>query len=115
MTTSILEGYQAYAAEHPEADYSGLPQDFAGYLKTAEAKEIFLKYLREIIEANDDLTVSTDQLKALIREFMTGFQAFLTEHDYTDPARMDQYLAEYLQTVQGKPGSMESGTLPGSQ
>lgn len=102
LTTSILEGYQAYAAEHPEADYSGLPQDFADYLKTAEAKEIFLKYLREIIEANDDLTVSTDQLKALIREFMTGFQAFLTEHDYTDPAQMDQYLAEYLQTAQAR-------------
>ncbi len=102
LAAGIIEGYQAYAAAHPEADYSGLPKDFAAYLKTEGARGIFLKYVREIIEANGDLTVSTDQLRAMVREFMTGFQAYLTAQDYTDPAQMDQYLAEYLGTAEAQ-------------
>ena len=51
----LLLGYQDYAKEHPEADYSGLQSDFMGYLKSDAAQEILKSSIRDIIEANGGL------------------------------------------------------------
>ncbi len=40
MAVSLMEGYQAYAKTHPEADYSHLGDNFFEYLKTDGAKQI---------------------------------------------------------------------------
>lgn len=98
MAGSLLEGYQTYAAEHPEADYSSLGEDFAAYLSTDEARQIFCDNINEIIRANGDVTVSSDQLKAMVREIMLGYQAYAAENGYTDPNLFDEYLLEYLGT-----------------
>ena len=40
LAAALLKGYQEYAKEHPEADYSGLGENFIGYLNTEKAQEI---------------------------------------------------------------------------
>lgn len=42
MACGLLTGYQKYAKTHPEADYSGLGEDFTAFLKTDAAKRLFL-------------------------------------------------------------------------
>ena len=39
LASSLMEGYQGYASEHPEADYSHLQEDFVSYINSTEAQE----------------------------------------------------------------------------
>lgn len=100
LVSGLLEGYQAYAAANPQADYSKLGETFTAYLKTDAAKQILCDHIRQIIQANGDLTVSTDQLSELVQTVMYGYQDYAEEMGYTDADQFGAYLAEYLQTPQ---------------
>src|SRR5699024_725375 len=56
LAGNLVSGYQDYAKEHPEADYSGLSDDFAGYLKSTDAQKILKENILEIIESNGGIT-----------------------------------------------------------
>lgn len=102
MIQSLMEGYQEYAASHPEADYSGLAKDFAGFLSTEEARKVLLEHIRHIIQSGGEVVISTDQLKELIMDIMKGYQEYALEHGYVDAGKFDEYFLEYLQTSQAK-------------
>ncbi len=99
MASGLLDGYQEYAAAHPEADFSRLGESFLGYLETEEAQNIFRDAIREIIRENADAMVTGEQLQDLMARIMTGYQEYAAEHGYTDPDRFAEYLMEYLQTA----------------
>lgn len=98
LAGNLISGYQDYAKEHPEADYSGLSEDFAGYLKSTDAQKILKENILEIIESNGGVTASVEQIQNLFREVLSGFMEYASEHGYTDSERFDEYLLEYLQT-----------------
>ena len=102
LSASMLEGYQEYAKTHPEADYSNLQEDFREYLRSETARKILSDNLKEILKANGEVTVSAEQIQELIRNLMKGYQEFLVKNGYTDPAKFDEYLTEYLQTEEAK-------------
>ena len=103
LASGLLEGYQSYAAAHPEADYSGLTQDFLTYLGTESAWSVLEQNIREILEANNAaVTVTTEQLSQLVQDVMAGFSQYIAEMGYTDPDRFDEYLLEYLATPQAQ-------------
>lgn len=102
LVSGLLEGYQQYASEHPEADYSNLGQDLLTYLQTEEARGILCDNIMEIIEANGGITVSTDQIQAMFTEILAGYQQYAAENGYTDPDLFDEYLLEYLQTAEAQ-------------
>ena len=97
LTTTLLTGYRDYAKEHPEADYSGLGENFIGYLNTEKA-ELRRNNIKDIIEASGSVEVSIEELRQLIKDIMTGFQKYAQEKGYTDMTKLDEYLTEYLQT-----------------
>ena len=102
LVSGLLEGYQQYASEHPEADYSNLGQDLLTYLQTEEARGILCDNILAIIEANGGITVSTDQIQAMFTEILAGYQQYAVENGYTDPDLFDEYLLEYLQTSEAQ-------------
>lgn len=102
MAGSLLEGYQAYAKEHPEADYSGLGENLLNYFQTEQARGILEKHVQEILESSGDYSVSTEELQDLISRVMTGYRAYAAANGYTDPDRFDEYLLEYLQTSEAE-------------
>ena len=102
MVSGLLEGYQEYAAQNPQADYSRLGEYFLQYLQTPEAQKILEDNIRDIIESGADLTVSTEELQQLVRDVMAGYQEYALENGYTDPDRFDEYLVEYLQTPEAQ-------------
>lgn len=102
IASNLLQGYQGYAAQNPAADYSGLGEDFLGYLQTDEAKQIFSRNITEIIQSSGTVTVSNEQLQQLVREVMAGYQQYAASNGYTDINRFDEYLIEYLQTAQAQ-------------
>ena len=102
MVSGLLEGYQEYSAQNPQADYSRLGEYFLQYLQTPEAQKILEDNIRDIIESGADLTVSIEELQQLVRDVMTGYQEYALENGYTDPDRFDEYLVEYLQTPEAQ-------------
>ena len=102
IASDLLQGYQGYAAQNPAADYSGLGEDFLGYLGTDEAKQILSRNITEIIQSSGTVTVSNEQLQQLVREVMVGYQQYAASNGYTDINRFDEYLIEYLQTAQAQ-------------
>lgn len=98
MAAGLLEGYRQYAAEHPEADYSGLADAFQEYLESDEAQEIIKNNIAEIIRSEEGITVTADQLQSLINEIMTGYQDYVADKGYTDADKFGEYLQEYLAT-----------------
>ncbi len=102
IASDLLQGYQGYAAQNPAADYSGLGEDFLGYLGTDEAKQILSRNITEIIQSSGTVTVSNEQLQQLVREVMAGYKQYAASNGYTDINRFDEYLIEYLQTAQAQ-------------
>ena len=99
---SLLEGYQQYAKDNPQADYSNLSQYFMNYLNTEEARKILSDNIKEIITANGMVTITPEQIQSLIQQIMGGYQQYVIDHGYTDPEKFDEYLAEYLQTEEAQ-------------
>lgn len=102
MVSGLLEGYQEYSAQNPQADYSRLGEYFLQYLQTPEAQKILEDNIRDIIESGADLIVSIEELQQLVRDVMAGYQEYALENGYTDPDRFDEYLVEYLQTPEAQ-------------
>lgn len=99
LVSDLLNGYNDYAKEHPEADYSNLTQDFLSYLMTPDAQQILCNSMKEILETAGNITVSKEQLQQLVTEVMAGYQSYAAENGYTDPEKFNEYLLEYLQTA----------------
>ena len=102
MAASLMEGYQQYAQEHPEADYSGLSGAFQEYLGSDAAQQILRDNIAEIIQSGEGVTVTADQLREMISALMSGFQEYAAKNGYTDPDKFDEYLQEYLATSEAQ-------------
>lgn len=99
IASSIISGYASYAAENPEADYSNLATDVTSYLTSSDAWSIMEENIYEIIEANElSITVSSDQLEAVVEEIMQGYMTYAASMGYTDSTMFYDYLLEYLST-----------------
>ena len=102
MACGLLTGYQEYAKTHPEADYSGLGEDFTAFLKTDAAKKIISDNIKDIMKSSGTVTITTEKIQELIKNIMAGYKQYITEKGYTDPDQFDEYLMEYLQTDEAK-------------
>ena len=102
LAQGLLDGYSAYAQEHPEADYSRLNEYFMAYLETPEGQQILQEGIQEIIASSLEVTVSAEQLQALVRDLLAGYQAYAQANNLTDPDKFDEYLTMYLETPEAK-------------
>ena len=73
----LMEGYQVYAAENPQADYSGLGEAFLNYLTTDDAKAILSKHIGEIIKNSGSVHVSVENMQAMQQELMSGYLEYV--------------------------------------
>lgn len=104
MAASLLEGYQQYAADHPQADYSGLSEAFRMYLTTPEAQKILSDNIKEIIQASGGISIPTDKLQGMMTELMQGYLSYVQgKGDAGESGDLfDEYLNEYLQTEEAQ-------------
>ena len=82
IATGLLAGYQEYAKEHPEADYSGLGDAFAAFLRTPEGQEILSENIRELIQSGGGVQITTDQIRQLFRDILTGYAEYVQNMGY---------------------------------
>ena len=104
MAVSLMEGYQAYAKTHPEADYSHLGDNFSEYLKTDGAKQIMKKYFSKILKESGKVTITEEKVQKLLTDIMQGFEKYVKDQGIGD-INADQYgtyFRQYLQTAEAK-------------
>ena len=102
LITELAEGYAAYAAENPEADYSKLTENFAEWLETEEAKEILSSCLSEILEENAGTGVTQEDLEELLRSILLDYLDFCEEQGVTDWSDQSALMEEYAGTDRGR-------------
>ena len=111
MVAELLAGYQAYAADDPQADYSRLGEYFLEYLQTPEAAQRLSDGLQEILETGGGLTVSAEELASVIGEVLADFPQYADDNGMTDLTELDEYLTAYLQTPEVRQKLEDSGAL----
>ena len=102
LAGSLMNGYQEYAKEHPEADYSGLQESFQEYLKTESAQMIIRTTFLRIIQQNGGVSVTSGQIGELTASLKAGFIDYVNavgepEGGWT-PETFYDALEAYLQT-----------------
>lgn len=104
MAVSLMEGYQAYAKTHPEADYSHLGDNFSEYLKTDGAKQIMKKYFSKILKESGKVTITEEKVQKLLTDIMQGFEKYAKDQGIGDISadQYGTYFRQYLQTAEAK-------------
>ena len=104
MAGSLMEGYQAYAKTHPEADYSHLGDNFFEYLKTDGAKQIMKKYFSKILKESGKVTITEEKVQKLLTDIMQGFEKYVKDQGIGDISadQYGTYFRQYLQTAEAK-------------
>ena len=98
LLISLTEGYQAYAYEHPEADYSNLQNDFNSYLQSEAATKLIQKHFAELMKNTEGSTITSEQMQDLITSIMNGFLGYMADKPEATPDQYSAYLQKYLQT-----------------
>lgn len=76
LSTSLLTGFETYAAESTGKDYSKLMDYFLEYLFTDGAQKIFTDTVVELMGSASDVTVNTDQISSLATDLMNGYLSY---------------------------------------
>lgn len=58
--------------------------------------------IEDILASGVTVTVSPEQLQALLQDLLAGFQEYAAANGWTDPAQMNEYLTAYLQTSEAQ-------------
>lgn len=82
-----------------DLDLSGLKLDLSGLMDGIQinATPEQMQALGELL-SESGLDVSAEQLQQLVADVMAGYGNWAIENEYTDPAKFEQYLQEYLAT-----------------
>ena len=102
LINKLLQGYDDYAVNNPEADYSKLGESFSQYLQTEEAKQLLLEKISNIVQSNIETSISPEKTEELVQNIMKGYQEYAAENQLTDPTKFGEYLVEYLKTPEAE-------------
>ena len=124
MFGEVLTSFQTYAAQNGLTDESGqidpalFDDDLLEYLQTPEAQEILGRWGTEIFQTNGEVWVTQEQLENLAGNLAAGYQSYAAANSLPDPAQIDDYFLEYLNTedaqsrlTQGLSSMIDTGSL----
>lgn len=98
MAESLMEGYQLYVKDHPEADYSGLLESFQNYLTSDSAKSIMKESVVNIIKESGALKVTNAELSDLFAGLKEEFAASVAEQNFQSVDEFYNALVSFMGT-----------------
>ena len=98
MAESLMEGYQLYVKDHPEADYSGLLESFQNYLTSDSAKSIMKESVVNIIKESGAIKVSSSELSSLFEGLKEEFAASVAEQNFQSVDEFYNALVNFMST-----------------
>lgn len=109
LVADLMNGYQEYANQHPEADVSQLSVYFKKYMENGGAdalKEAIWQALKE----NGGQELSEEQMQMILEGVLDGYNAYAQENQLPDLEKFNQYFADYLNSEQAKAALEKSMT-----
>lgn len=100
MAESLMEGYQLYVKDHPEADYSGLLESFQNYLTSDSAKSIMKESVVNIIKESGAMKVSSTELSSLFAGLQNDFAQSVEGQNFENA---DEFYSALITFMQGDP------------
>ena len=100
MAESLMEGYQLYVKDHPEADCSGLLESFQNYLTSDSAKSIMKESVVNIIKESGAMKVSSTELSSLFAGLQNDFAQSVEGQNFEDA---DEFYSALITFMQGDP------------
>ncbi|MCD7868592.1 MAG: ABC transporter ATP-binding protein/permease [Clostridiales bacterium] len=77
VASGLMTGYEEYLKGNFGTDYTSLEDAFFSYLSSASAQEILRADIMEIWAAGEGITVSTEQLDALVADILNSYLAYI--------------------------------------
>lgn len=102
LMNELLDGYQEYSKNHPEADFDQISKQLSEYLQSNEASQIINQKITEIIKENGSLTLTQTQMQQIMQAVMKGYQEYAQQNDLTGITEMNQQFMNYLESNQAK-------------
>ena len=98
MAESLMEGYQLYVKDHPEADYSGLLESFQNYLTSDSVKSVMKESVVNIIKESGAIKVSSSELSSLFEGLKEEFAASVAEQNFQSVDEFYNALVNFMST-----------------
>lgn len=98
MAESLMEGYQLYVKDHPEADYSGLLESFQNYLTSDSVKSVMKESVVNIIKESGAIKVSSSELSSLFEGLKEEFAASVAEQNFQNVDEFYNALVSFMGT-----------------
>lgn len=98
MAESLMEGYQLYVKDHPEADYSGLLESFQNYLTSDSVKSVMKESVVNIIKESGAIKVSSSELSSLFEGLKEEFAASVAEQNFQSVDEFYNALVSFMGT-----------------
>lgn len=102
LMNELLDGYQDYSKNHPEADFDQISKQLSEYLQSNEASQIINQEIAKIIKENGSLTLTQTQMQQIMQAVMKGYLEYAQQNDMTGITEMNQQFMKYLESNQAK-------------
>lgn len=101
LVTGLMNGYQEYAAQHPEVDLSQFPVYFRQYMDQG-GSEALQKAIQEALLENGGQSLTEEQIQIILMGVLEGYNGYAAENQLPDIEKFNQYFAGYLESEQAR-------------
>ena len=102
IINDLLNGYESYIQQNPEANLSQISKQLSDYLQSKEANELLNEKIQEIIKENGSLSFTQEQMQSIMTEILKGYEKYVNDNDLVTADDLKGYLAEYLESDSAK-------------
>lgn len=101
LVTDLMNGYEEYVKQHPEADVSQFPVYFRQYMENGGAQAL-REAIQKALQENGGQPLTQEQVQLIVQGTMDGYNAYAQENQLPDIGKFNEYFAAYLDSEQAK-------------
>lgn len=102
LMNDILDGYNDYVQNNPDANISKISEQLTEYLQSKEVSDMLNKKIEEIIKENGSLTITEEQMQEIMKEILSGYNKYVEDNELITVDDLSKYLIEYLKSDEAK-------------
>ena len=102
VIADLLNGYEEYVKNKPEANIGQIGEQLSAYLQSKEVSEYLNKKIQEIIEENGGFTITQEQLQEIMTEILAGYEKYVDDNELVSVEDLNKYLLEYLDSDEAR-------------
>ena len=102
LMSDLLNGYNSYIQNNPEANLSQISKQLTDYLQSKEVSDLINKKIEEIIKENGSVSITQEQLQSIMTEILDGYNKYVSDNELVSISNINKYLMEYLSSDSAK-------------